>query len=343
MKTDTRDIDKHALAEAINAAYGIDVAELTFMPKGEDAYAYFARSSDGTRHFVRVQPIGRAPALEEVYRATRALHEEHGLRQVVAPCTAHHNTFTIDFGPYIVAVFPFIEGTTLWEQGASDNDVAAAATLLAAVHQCDLQFLPPLATEPFANPFAAPIRRALSVAAAPSADFTSLQRAACRLLRAEQADIEATVQRMAQLGDAARQHTTTRVLTHGDPNLDNFLKDSRGTLHLTDWGEIAIGPPERDLFAFTGPRFDLFLQQYVVARGPLALHVETFAFYFYRWSLQEIADYATRLLFQQLGPAEDAHAWAELQEYLPVQHAKIVQDLEALQDVCSRHSVHSFV
>ncbi len=336
MKTDTSEIDKRALAQAINAAYGLDVSDLAFMPKGEDAYAYLARSSDGTRHFVRAQALSRAPALEQVYDATRALHDERGLWQVVAPYATRHNTCTINFGAYIVAVFPFVDGTTLWQHGASDDDITAAAMLLAAVHQCDSQRLPPLVTETFANPFEVPIRRALRMAAAPPDNCSPLQREACRLLHAEHTDIEATMQRMAQLGAVAQQHTSRRVLTHGDPNLDNFLKDPHGTFHLTDWGEVALGPPERDLFAFTGMHFDVFLPQYIAACGPLALHAETFAFYFYRWTLQEIADYATRLLVQPLGPAEDAHAWAELQDYLPVRHADIEQSLAAVQAVCSR-------
>lgn len=338
MKTDTSAIDKHALGQALNAAYRLDVSELSFMPKGEDAYAYLARSPDGTRRFVRVQAVGRAPALEQVYRATRALHDDHGLWQVVAPDATRQGAYTLPFGDYLVAVFPFIEGATLWQHGASDDDIAAAATLLAAVHHCDPQRLPPLAAETFANPFEAPIRRALHVAAAPPADCTLVQREACRLLHAERADIEATLRHMARIGEAARQHTDTWLLTHGDPNLDNFLKDSHGALHLTDWGEIAPGPPERDLFAFTDARFDVFLQQYAALRGPLALRAETFAFYFYRWALQEIADYATRLLFQQPGPEEEAHAWAELQDYLPMRHAGIAQSLEAVQSACARYS-----
>jgi spectinomycin phosphotransferase len=336
MKTDTRDIDKHALAQAIHAAYGLDVAELTFMPEGEDAYVYRAGARDGTRYFVRVQPHGRAPALEQVYRATRALHDAHGMRQVVAPYATRHGACTLNLGAHVAAVFPFIDGATLWQHGASDDDLMAAAALLAAVHQCDPQRLPPLATETFANPFEAPIRRALRVAAAPPDDCAPLQRAACRLLHAEHADIEATMQRMQQLGAAARQYTFGPVLTHGDPNLDNFLKDSQGALHLTDWGELAVGPPERDLFAFTGARFDVFLRQYIAMRGPLTLHAETFAFYFYRWTLQEIADYATRLLFQQPDPHEAAHAWAELRDYVPVRHAEIAQHMAAVQAVCAR-------
>ncbi len=141
---------------------------------------------------------------------------------------------------------------------------------------------------------------------------------------------------MDEMADRARQLTGDWVLTHGDPNLDNFLKDKAGRLHLTDWGEVALGPPERDLFMFTGESFEIFLRPYVRVRTDVALHPEIFAFYFYRWTMQEIADYTARILFGDMGPVEDEHAWAELQPYLPIQHDSIALSVQALKEVLER-------
>jgi aminoglycoside phosphotransferase (APT) family kinase protein len=157
-----------------------------------------------------------------------------------------------------------------------------------------------------------------------------------RLLQAEQTDILATFVKMDQSGVRAKALSTDWVLTHGDPNLDNLLKDGHGQLHLTDWGEIALGPPERDLFAFTGEGFEAFLRTYKRLRQHVVLHAEIFAFYFYRWTMQEIADYATRILFERRGQVEDEHAWAELQPYLPIRHDHIAQGLRELQAVLER-------
>ncbi len=210
-----------------------------------------------------------------------------------------------------------------------------AATLLARVHQLPLN-LPSLCQERFDNPFKAPILRALDTAHTPSIARTSLQWEVCRLLVAEQADIVATLKRMDQLQPQAQRLVTDWVLTHGDPNRDNFLKDPHGRLHLTDWGELAIGPAERDLMHWTGDTFEVFLGHYARLRPHLTLHREVFEFYFYRWCMQEIADYATRILFRQLGPTEDEHAWAELQDYLPIQHRGIAQGLQEVQRVINR-------
>jgi thiamine kinase-like enzyme len=283
---------------------------------------------------VRAQLHASAIPLQQAYAITHALHDQHGLQQVVAPIATRQHTSTAQFNDYAIAVFPFIEGRTLHQQGATDDDLHGAATLLAAVHQSaiDLDTLP-LRRESFRNPFRTQILRALAVAEAPPAHATAYQRNVCRLLSAERVDILATLDRMQRMQAHAQTLPVNWSVTHGDPNLDNFLKDQQGILHLTDWGEVALGPPERDLCSFTGDSFAVFLQQYAGFIPDPMLHHDLFAFYFYRWTMQEIADYAIRILFRNLGPIEDEHAWAELQPYLPIRHTDIAQSVEDVQTV----------
>jgi aminoglycoside phosphotransferase (APT) family kinase protein len=341
MKTDARDIDEQRLAQALNAEYGLRITSLDFVPKGEDAYVYFGQgadgggySSSGGQYFIRAQSAARADPLERVYQVTNALHVRYGLSQVIAPYATRRGAFTIKHDGYRIAVFPLIRGRTLYDQGASNADLAQAASVVAALHQCDAAGdFPQLARETFGDPFKGPVLRALQAAENPVPGAPTFRRRMTRLLQSERADILATLEKIEQLGAKARELTTDWVLTHGDPNLDNLLKDEEGQIFLTDWGEIGVGPPERDMFAFTGEGFAAFLRPYALARTSVALHRDVFAFYFYRWALQEIADYATRILFSSLGPEEDEHAWAELQPYLPIRHDLIAEGLAELQAV----------
>jgi aminoglycoside phosphotransferase (APT) family kinase protein len=331
MKTDADDIDKEQLAHHINAEYGLNISDLTFMPRGEDSYTYSGYQPNGARYFIRAQPSWRARDLEQAYAVTYKLNTTHGLSHVVAPYPTCRGSFSVNHAGYTIALFPFIEGATLYSQGASDADLTQAAGLLAAVHRCgNIQSALPLHREKFDNPFKAPILRALQVAADSPSHTSDYRRQAVDLLLAERADILASLERMELTKPRLQKLAVSQALTHGDPNLDNFLKDREGNLHLTDWGEVAIGPPERDLSAFTGDRFEIFLRSYAGAEA-LELHREIFDFYFYRWSMQEIADYATRLLLQNLPPVEEEHAWTELQDYLPIRHEAILRSSEALQ------------
>lgn len=335
MKTDTLEIDKQRLSQAIRGAYGVSLASITFLPQGEEAYTYVGQIDADQRVFIRVQPTANATNLTRVYPLLDVLHWHSGLSQVLAPYKTLVDSLSIEFDKYTVAVFPYIDGKTLDQQGTSEADIRAAATLLARLHHVLIDTAI-LRREDFANPFREPILYALDQATQSTTRQTVYQRYACQLLAAERADIITTLEHMAQLQTRAKMLVSDWVITHGDPNCDNFIKDQNGVLHLTDWGDLAIGPPERDLALWTGDGFAVFLQQYAQLQPSVSLHRDIFEFYFYRWSMQEIADYATRILFRQLGQVEDEHAWAELQDYLPIQHQAIVNGLEQVQVTMNR-------
>lgn len=233
MKTDSQHIDKQQLLDTINTEYGLHITSITFVPQGEEAFTYIGQKHSTHRYFIRVQPTASAANLERVYPILYTLHHQHGVSSVVAPYMTRSNTLVVVYRDYLVGVFPYIEGKTLYQHGASETDIQEVATLLARVHQLPLT-VPALHKEHFDNPFKAPILRALAAAGTPSSAQTVLQRKVCHLLLAEQADIVATLERMDQLQVQAQSLVSAWVLTHGDPNRDNFLKDQQGRLHLTD-------------------------------------------------------------------------------------------------------------
>jgi hypothetical protein len=225
----------------------------------------------------------------------------------------------VPHGPYQIAVFPFVDGASAYESGITPAQLAETADVIAALHASGESCgLPPLPRPNYANPFEAPIRRALAQASSIQ-PTTSYQEQVVALLTAEQTNLEDALDRFHRLGEAFRRMTIPEVPTHGDPNLANILIDPAGGLHLTDWGELAYGPRELDLNHFSDPGLlEPFLRRYLTRTGPLRLHLELFVYYAFRWALQEIADYTTRLLLIDSTPEEQQHAWQELQPYLPL-------------------------
>ena len=138
------------------------------------------------------------------------------------------------------------------------------------------------------------------------------------MLLAEAADLTDFMDRFDEFGNQLRALDSDFVITHGDSNLDNVIVSPDGGLHLIDWGEVALGPRERDLSSYADNRLDLVLPTYFEAAGSPPLHAERFRIYQHRWCLQEIADYTTRIIFRPGEPSEDEHAWTELQPYLPL-------------------------
>jgi spectinomycin phosphotransferase len=332
MKVEPSAIPRTALAAHLHSAYGLPITVISFTPTGEDAYAYHAMARGGEQYFVRVERGTQDDRLEDVSAMLATLRADCGMAAVVAPLRTTHGRFTSQFAQHTLAVFPFIEGTTAFNTRVSDTQWRQIAEIIAALHtssdRCDVSTLP---QEMFANPFAAPIVQALQRATSSFSPTSIEQTQVVALLREQRADLEATLQRFHRLGELARFLAPPHVPTHGDPNLANVLFDTTGTLHLIDWGELALAPRERDLTFFTGERFAAFLEAYLERTGRVLVHQELITFYLYRWVLQEIACYTSRILLESSDEQEQAHAWEELQPYLPVPHASIVVGLSAVR------------
>lgn len=336
MTAEAPDISEEELLGLLASEYGLDIASITFVPKGEEAYSYVAKVRDSGRVFVRVQESARADLLETAFEVAYALSTQCELREVLAPVRSHAGEFTSRFEGYSIAVFPYVDGNSAYEVGLSDDGLRRVASLIAAIHSRGSSLsLSKLYQESFDNPFAAPIDRAFEAIERLTTDSSEYQRRVRDLLRAERDDILAVFDRMEQLRAEIGGLDVDFVLTHGDPNVANILIDECGELSLVDWGDVGLGPPEQDLMAFSEDRFEIFLRQYAADFGRPKLHEPVFAFYFYRWVLQEIADYTTRIL-RNTTARQDEHAWSCLTPYLPVPHAEIQAGLRNVIGVISK-------
>jgi spectinomycin phosphotransferase len=335
MRFDTAGLDLDDLAIELSRTYGLSVTSVAFVPKGEDAFCYVAATATGEQYFVRAKPAERGTEAEAIYEAVAALRDRLGIRAVMAPLRSAQGRLSREYRGHVITVYRFIAGTTVYESGAPSAHVAKAARIMAVLHRSDYSFLPPLPFERFDNPFEPAINEALTAVTAirPRSGY---ERRVADLLVREQSDVRETLDRMRRMQRAIVRLRAQPVVTHGDPNWANFLVDPEGALFMTDWGELALGPRERDLMFFTGEHFDAFLPAYLARSGPIRLHRLLFAFYLYRWAMQEIADYTTRILSPEATPEGAEHAWAELQPYLPVPHGEIGDGVTAVMATLHR-------
>lgn len=331
MRVEARDIDHAELSRLLSIEYHLERTALWFLPKGEDAYGYLAEAG-GNKYFVRLQPVNRSAGLEAALAGVLRIREKCEIPEIVAAVRTRHGAMTCAYRSYLVTLFPFAAGRTAWDAGITKAQLANAAHVLARIHDCDAAGLPGLPVEAFHTPFATAIRHWLNETASDARRAVdSPRREATELLACENDELLTTLDRLEGLGERLQHYDNQLVLTHGDPNLDNWILDGEDGVHLIDWGELALGPPERDLCAFAGEHFKAFLRAYASRREALKLSLEAFEFYFYRWTFQEIADYGSRVLADDGDAIEKEHAWAELQRYMPVRHRSIAEDLERLR------------
>ncbi len=339
MILDTSGIDQEQLMRFVDDAYALEIATASFLPKGEASYSYIATERHGPRWVLKVQGSARMVNLEERLRAVSFVHEACGFTQVVAPRRNRWGDYTCCYDHYTVSVYPFVEGKTI--EAASQTDAYAydLASLLGAFHQHGSMLPFPIPKETFDDPFEERILHVLRTVEAPGQLANPIQERLRDLLLVHRSNVEMTLEVMRQFTEAVRQLDLDWVLTHGDPNWANIMVDASGTCRLLDWDDLALGPPEHDLVFFSDrspERFETFLRQYLTVNRQARLHAEVFAFYQYRWVMQEIADYTTRIMFRNVDSAEDEHAWAELQPYVPTNHADNRAGIRQIEEVLAR-------
>lgn len=331
MKVDNA-FDKTELKNLLNAAYGINVQSLTFLPEGEDSYGYIVMSETGEKYFAKA-----STSVPEVSLCIASrLREQGGISEVVAPIKTQAGTLSIAWHDFRVSLFPFIEGKSRWElwqtgEDFSDAALAKCGELLAKIHNCTdaIESEPdditvgrgtgPRRVASMAI-YDLPLRHELfAVLDAAEKRKPCQNRYQRQLLEAISQHREAILQTLARydsLGSSSAALQTPFVITHGDATPGNLILDAENRLHLIDWDGARIGPPEKDLVSFTGERFEIVLDAYL-KRRPATLHADIFGFYIYEWTLNEIRDYGTKILFKNSDAQQNEYDWESLQEYLP--------------------------
>lgn len=101
---------------------------------------------------------------------------------------------------------------------------------------------------------------------------------------------------------AAKATAGPHVICHADIHPGNLIADGDGPLHVVDWDAPIMAPRERDLVFVLGqgfgehpvnPRQEALLRQ---GYGPLQINEELLTFYRQERSLDDIAEFLSRIL-----------------------------------------------
>jgi hypothetical protein len=322
-------VDQAALGALLAERYGADPAGLAFVPVGGDGWHY--RCPPFWVSVRRDRQGHWPPAFDAAAELARSLDF------MLAPLHDRSGRVVHEVSGLPVVVLPLVEARTLFESGVRPGEPERIVTLLERLHAARLPSpltpqhdatVAPQAPQQDASA-AGPVERPNDAAAAASLRSETYELPFADELRwalaaAERADerlgpygaplrdlvarnhvrIDAMVSEIEVLAAACRADPAPLVLTHGEPNRGNVLRDATGRLLLIDWGDLAFGPPERDWSSL--PDFGLEPR----GRAPFL------RFYALRWELGEIAEYATRFAAPHEGSVEDDHMWRELGEYL---------------------------
>ena len=339
MKVDNT-FDKTELLEQLRTAYGLSLQSITFFPEGEDSYGYIALSENGEKYFVKASTAVPNSRLQ----VASLLRHQCDISGVVAPLETQEGKLSVPWQNFRVALFPFIEGKSrwdLWKAGKdfTDAELSQAGALLATIHECT----DTIASDKLAvAKYDLPERHELhTVLEAPEQILprNQYQKQLLEAIAQHRSEVLQTVERYDSLGQSATALQTPFVITHGDPTPGNLILDIENRLHIIDWDGICLGPPEKDLVSFTGERFEVVLESYLAERqNPVTLHTDIFGFYIYEWTINEIRDYGTKILFKNKDAQQNEYDWESLQDYLPPDQESMEDGIAAVQNTLGRHN-----
>lgn len=306
------EVDKARLAERLARKYGLTVRSLTFIPKGFASSCYAVDCLDGSRYFLKLIPSTREPMaasdLEFYLPLTWNLYDRGIFCNLPYPLRNDEDEFRTVFGEFTLILFNYIDGETLeGEDLLSDFLRPLLARSIGTIHKStpDITMEKPF-TERFALVFEDDLLDALDVLRG----ITSRDRFALQVLRdlllPREMELRAHLARACQLRDQARAVTAEMVLCHTDLWGGNLILDRAGDLHILDWENAMIAPPEHDLFAFVEhERFSTFLDEYEQTFRRVELRSETFGFYIFRRNLEDLADWVLRILSREQTEEQD--------------------------------------
>lgn len=341
MKVDNA-FDKTELLQHLSAAYAIPFCSITFLPEGEDSYGYITVSETGEKYFAKAS----TSVPETCLQVASLLRHQGDISGVVAPLETLDGMLSIRWHDFRVSLFPFIEGRSRWDlwkigKDFTDAELRQTAALLATIHICtDKIETRHLATAKYDLPLRNELCTVLEASAKGIAPQNQYQKHLLEALAAHRSSILETMERYDELGRSAAASQTSFVITHGDPTPGNLILDAENRLYLIDWDGVCLGPPEKDLVSFTGERFEIVLERYLTEREcDVSLHADILGFYIYEWTLNEIRDYSTKILFKNMDTQQNEYDWESLQDYLPPDRELMEDGIAAIRDTLGKCGV----
>jgi spectinomycin phosphotransferase len=289
-----------AIAAALQAGFGIRVAQLEFLAVGNDAasWAFRVGAPDGKAWFLKVRAgHGRWPGSAVPWHLHRL-----GVPHVLAPLATTAGVPYVEVDGFALALYPMLDARPAVEVGLSAEQWRTLGDVVRQVHAVpptpDLTRM--VARETF-RPAGRDVAAGLEalLATAPPEDGVARELAA--FWRPHREVVRALVDRADVMGRQLRRSAAPQVLCHGDLHTWNLLVDAVGWLWVVDWDEAVLAPKERDLmFVVGGIRRGLvapretgcFFQGY----GEASVDQRLLAYYRCAWAVQDIAAYAEQVL-----------------------------------------------
>jgi len=294
------DLPDETILSGLRDGWGLAVQSLDFLPIGNDAcaWAYSVQCSVSERYFLKLRRLPLDDVALDLPQALFSL----GIRAAVAPLAALDGRLWRATGDFGLILYPYIDGQNGMSTGLTPAQWVEFGGILRALHEARLPgaLLERIPRETFQPPWLDMARRIDQLVI--ECSFSSPHRAELAAFWRERSrQINELCARAGEIGAMLRGRPQNFVLCHADIHTANLIVDPGSGLHIVDWDQPVLAPPERDLtFVVSdgspehrGPEEAMFFKGY----GETPIDLLALAYYRYEWCVQELGDYGQRVFF----------------------------------------------
>ncbi|MBM7845021.1 aminoglycoside phosphotransferase family protein [Herpetosiphon giganteus] len=297
--------DQAIIRQHLAQTYAIEACTIEQIERGNDPQAalYLVQTSE-QQYFLKLKhgSIYQAGVLLPRYLKDR------GVAAVVAPVDTRTQQLWGRCQQFHSVLYPYIEGATGMDHGMSAQQWQSFGQQLSRIHT--MQVRPPLRHmlrwENFRPPWLPTVQAIQqSINTWPIGDSYSAE--LIDFWRVKTREISYVIERISELGNYLRVNARDFGLSHGDIHTANIVLDQIQQINIVDWDYPLFAPKERDLRFVVGSVIGVPVQRheeqwFFEGYGQPTIDYKALAYYRYERVIQDLGDYAQRVLLRRDAP-----------------------------------------
>jgi spectinomycin phosphotransferase len=295
------------IIDQLQKAYGVEIAQLEFLPVGDISSAkYRAASANQDVFFLKLVK----DRFKEISVTVPYFLYAQGIHQIIPPRKTKDGRLWTDLDGFTCILYPFIEGQNGFQKLLSDDQWIGFGAALKRVHSVNLP--PGLSRKIPSKTVSTHWRESVKGFLAGAENKTYQDPVAGKMaagLIEHRDEIGFVLERAGNLAKALQSQLINRVLCHTDIHAGNLLLDTNNAIYMIDWDDPLMAPKERDLMFIGGGmggiwnttrEEDLFYRGY----GRTEIDLSALTYYRYERIVSDIGEFCQQILSTSEGGAD---------------------------------------
>lgn len=306
------DIEELKIENCLKEQYGLDVAELNFLPLGNDvnSAAYRVITQNELSFYLKMRRGDFSKAIAVI---PKLLHDNGG-QQVIAPIPTKDKKLWVSLNAFNLTLYPFIEGENGFDVPLTDSQWVELGTILRQLHNVEVpsSLKEDLPVEIYSPKWRETAKVFLDRIEHETFDEPTAAKFA-EFIKTKKEIINHLIEHAEELAQKLKDENLDFVLCHGDIHAANVLINGNGKFYVVDWDTLILAPKERDLMfigggiggAWNKPEEDrLFYQGY----GQVKINQTALAYYRHERIVEDVVEFCSRILDSDNG-GRDRDVW----------------------------------